>query len=70
MRFTVILERDRAGGFVATVPLLPGCVSQGETRADVLSNIREAIAAYLEEWRASGRTIPDEAGREFVDVDI
>jgi antitoxin HicB len=70
VKVTVILEPDQVGGFVATVPLLPGCVSQGETRSEALSNVREAIAAYVEEWRASGRAIPDEAGPEFVDVDI
>jgi len=40
MSYTVILERDPDGGYVAIVPALPGCVSQGETRADVMANIR------------------------------
>jgi hypothetical protein len=46
-RYTVILERERDGGYVATVPVLPGCVSQGDTREQALENIREAIELYV-----------------------
>lgn len=69
MRYTVILEREADGGFVASVPALPGCVSQGDTRAQALDNIREAIALYIEDCRDAGDPIPTEAGREFVDVE-
>jgi predicted RNase H-like HicB family nuclease len=53
MKYTVILEREADGGYVATVPVLPGCVSQGDTRDDVLGNIREAIELYIEDCRAA-----------------
>ena len=36
MRYTVVLEREEDGGYVASVPALPGCVSQGDTRAEAL----------------------------------
>lgn len=39
MRYTVVMEREPDGGFVATVPVLPGCVSQGDTREEALRNI-------------------------------
>lgn len=42
MRYTVILEQESDGGYVATVPALPGCVSQGDTRDEVMKYIREA----------------------------
>jgi predicted RNase H-like HicB family nuclease len=42
MRYTVILEQEPDGGFVASVPALPGCVSWGDNRAQALRNIREA----------------------------
>ena len=42
MRYTVVLEREADGGYVATVPALPGCVSQGDTRDEVMENIRGA----------------------------
>lgn len=48
MRFKVILEPSDEGGFTAYVPVLPGCISEGETKEDALTNIREAIELYLE----------------------
>ena len=48
MRFTVVLEQEEDGGFVVSVPALPGCVSQGNSRTEALANIREAIELYLE----------------------
>ena len=42
MRYTVVLEREADGGYVATVPALQGCASQGDTRDEVTKNIREA----------------------------
>ncbi len=68
MRYTVILEKEPTGGFVVTVPALPGCVSQGETREETLVNIQEAIQLYIEDCIASGDPVPQEAGREFVEV--
>lgn len=48
MELRVVIERDEAGFFVAEVPALPGCVSQGRTREEALANIREAVAGWLE----------------------
>ncbi|MCJ7560908.1 type II toxin-antitoxin system HicB family antitoxin [Candidatus Bathyarchaeota archaeon] len=47
LKFAVIL-REEAEGFSAQVVELPGCISQGKNREQTLSNIREAIAGYLE----------------------
>lgn len=68
MKYTVILQRETDGGYVATVPALPGCVSQGDTRAKVLKNIEEAIELYLEDVRDAGEPIPVESDREYVEV--
>jgi predicted RNase H-like HicB family nuclease len=46
-KFTVFL-REEAEGYSAQVVELPGCISQGKNRKQALSNIREAIAGYLE----------------------
>ena len=54
MRFKVILEREKDGGYVAIVPALPGCVSQGDSRDESLKNICEAIEAYIEDCWESG----------------
>jgi len=69
MRYTVVLEQEGDGGYVATVPALPGCVSQGDDRAAALANVREAIELYIEDCRAAGDPVPTEIGREFVDIE-
>ena len=48
MHIKVILEPSQEGGYTATVPALPGCISEGDTREEALKNIREAIELYLE----------------------
>ena len=47
MKLQVIIEQDETGYYVAEVPALPGCVSQGRTAAEAKSNIKEAIAGWL-----------------------
>src|SRR5579871_403065 len=69
MRYTVVLEQEADGGYVVSVPALPGCVSQGDTRAEALDNIREAIELYVEDCREAGDPVPTEAGKEFVEVE-
>ncbi len=46
--FDVVLLEDETGGYVAIVPALPGCHTQGETLTEVLDNIKEAIDLYWE----------------------
>jgi predicted RNase H-like HicB family nuclease len=48
MKLQVVLEPSDEGGFTSSVPSLPGCISEGETREEALRNIREAIELYLE----------------------
>ena len=48
MNFTVTLDRDEDGAWVAECPSIPGCVSQGTSREEALSNVREAIQLCLE----------------------
>lgn len=47
MKLHVVIERDETGYYVAEVPALPGCLSQGKTIADAKANIREAIVGWL-----------------------
>ena len=47
MKLKVIIEKDETGYYVAEVPALPGCISQGQTLAEVKANIREAIIGWL-----------------------
>ena len=48
MKFTVTIDRDETGTWVAECPAIPGCVSQGATKAQALKNVREAIGLCLE----------------------
>ncbi|MCY7323459.1 MAG: type II toxin-antitoxin system HicB family antitoxin [Phormidesmis sp. CAN_BIN36] len=58
MGYRVAIEPDEDGICVAEVPALPGCISQGQTCAEAVENIEEAIAAYLESLDAHGEPIP------------
>jgi predicted RNase H-like HicB family nuclease len=46
--FDVVLLEDETGGYVALVPALPGCHTQGDTLAEVMENVKEAIDLYME----------------------
>jgi predicted RNase H-like HicB family nuclease len=46
--FDVVLMEDETGGYVALVPTLPGCHTQGDTLAEVMENVKEAIDLYME----------------------
>ena len=48
MRFTITIEQDEDGIFVAECPAIPGCISQGKTEEEVLENIKDAIKQCLE----------------------
>jgi len=64
MRFKVVLESSEDGGFTVYVPSLPGCISEGETEQEALTNIQEAIELYLEpvedDWVLTEETMVQE----------
>lgn len=68
MKYTVILEREADGGYVASVPVLPGCVSQGDTKQEVMANILEAMELYVEDSIAAGDPVPAEDSIEFLEI--
>ena len=70
MKYTVLLRYGNESGYVATVPALPGCVSQGQTKREAIKNIKEAIAVYIEALLEDGLTVPTEAGHELVEVEV
>ena len=53
------LAAENGGGFVALVPDLPGCMSDGETRAEAAASVEDAIEAWVEEARRLGRDVPE-----------
>ncbi|MDD5703827.1 MAG: type II toxin-antitoxin system HicB family antitoxin [Dehalococcoidales bacterium] len=58
MRFKVVLEPQEEGGYTVYVPSLPGCVSQGETIQEAMTNIKEAIELYLESFKERKLSLP------------
>ena len=54
MNIKICLEIDEDGVFVVTCPSLPGCISQGETREEAVSNISEAIKLHLDSLAEDG----------------
>ena len=52
MKLNVNIERDETGYYVAEVPALPGCISQGKTLAQAKTNIQEAIRGWIEVMNA------------------
>ena len=61
LEYPVVVEPlvpEDGGGFAAIVPDLPGCMSDGETPEEALSNVRDAIAAWIEAAHDMGRPVP------------
>jgi predicted RNase H-like HicB family nuclease len=68
LRFRVRVEQDEDGIFVVECPNLPGCISQGKTRAEALANIRDAIEGYLASLEKHGEPVPPPIGEEIIEV--
>ena len=60
MKYRVMIERDEDGTYVAMVPDLPGCATEGKTRNELMKNVKEAIQAYLEALKKHGDPVPVE----------
>ena len=62
LQYAVLIEPlsdDDGGGFLASVPDLPGCMSDGETPEEAIINVQDAILAWLESAQEMGRPIPE-----------
>jgi predicted RNase H-like HicB family nuclease len=68
MLYRVYLEQDEDGVFVATCPALPGCVSQGRTRAEAIDNVREAIEGYIKSLTKHGEPVAPSILEEIIEV--
>ena len=70
MKYRVLIEQDEDEMYVAEVPSLPGCISQGRAREQAIENIREAIAVYLDSLEAHNEPIPPPISEEVVEVNV
>lgn len=55
MKLHVLVEKDEASYYVAEVPALPGCLSQGKTKEEALANIKEAMEGWFEVMESKRR---------------
>ncbi len=60
MRQVVIYPDLEDGGWVAEVPTLPGCISQGDSKEEAIENVRDAIQTWIDGARSVGRDVPKE----------
>lgn len=73
-RFQVIIEQDEDGFYVADVPVLRGCHTQGKTFEETMANIREVIEMCVREMREDGLEIetqyPEVIGIKTVEIAV
>ena len=73
-RFQVLIEQDEDGFYVADVPALQGCHSQGRTFEEALQNIREVIAMCVQEMLEEGKPIesryPEVVGIKTLEISV
>lgn len=60
LKYTVIFEPAEEGGYVASVPALPGCATQGETFEEAVEMVQDAISGYLAVLKDTKQQIPTE----------
>ncbi len=70
MKYRTIIEQDEEGNYVVQCPTLPGCISQGKTREEALTNIRDAIQGYLASLKKHDEPIPPPIEEETVEVSV
>ena len=68
MKFRILIEPDEDGVFVAECPSLPGCISQGRTRDEAVTNIRDAIQGYLASLAKHNEAAPLPITEEVIEV--
>ena len=68
VRLPVVVTPGEAGYFIAEIPVIPGCFSQGKTKEEALANIKEAAELCLESMEEEGWTLPPEYTLDQVEV--
>lgn len=64
--YTAVFEPAEEGGYTVYIPTLPGCVSEGDSFEEAMTNIKEAASLYLETWSKRKISIPKETDSVFV----
>lgn len=66
----VLLYLDEEGNWIAEVPSLPGCVSDGRTRDEAIERVKEAIEVYIEALEQDNLPVPEDYGNSRLSVRI
>jgi predicted RNase H-like HicB family nuclease len=69
-QFTVVVERDEDGVFIASCPALQGCYSQGDTYEQALENLKDAIRLHIEARQSLGEPIPIEIAIDRIEINV
>ncbi len=70
MKFRILIKQDKDGVFTSEVPELPGCISQGNSREESITNIKDAISGYLTSLKKHGEPIPFSIDEDIVEVHV
>jgi predicted RNase H-like HicB family nuclease len=70
LKLPVIITQDEEGYFLAEVPVLRSCFTQGKTKEEAMSNIKEVIYLCLESMAKVGEAVPDKYSLEQVEVNV
>lgn len=70
LRYTAIIRKGEESGFVAYVPALKGCGSQGETFDEILANIQEAAEAYVESLIQDNMPVPPDVEIREIELEV
>lgn len=66
LKFNAVFLEEDGDGYSVSVPVLPGCFSQGDTFEKAVANIKEAIELYLEDEKEERKRLTHRSGREFL----
>ncbi|MDP2950744.1 MAG: type II toxin-antitoxin system HicB family antitoxin [Chloroflexota bacterium] len=69
-QFTVVVERDEDGVYIASCPALQGCYSQGESYQEAIENLRDAIKLHIEARQSLGEPVPIEVAVDRLEINV
>ena len=70
VKFRIVIEQDEDGVFVATCPVLPGCIAQGVTREEARASVHDAVEGYLASLKKHDEPIPPPIDEDVVEVTV
>lgn len=68
LKYTAVFEPAEEGGYVVSVPALPGCITEGDTFEEAVEMVKDAIQGYVESLKKHGEPIPVEEDYRFVRI--